>query len=205
MSTKSTNSSREEEYAAPHVPDEPSTERAEPSKDELFEVLSNRRRRYALHYLEWRDGVVQLDDLAERIAAWENGAADAVTSAERKRVYTALQQFHLPKMEQAGLVKYDERRGVIERTEAEDEIDIYLDLVPEDEIPWSYYYIGLSIIGLFLTGLSALGLPLLSALSPAVWAAGFVCLTLLSALIHAHRDREHRLGGAESPPETTFE
>lgn len=178
------------------------TKPAEPSKDELFKVLGNRRRRHVLHYLEWRDRPVRLDELAERIAAWENDTTEeAIGSDERKRVYTALQQFHLPKLEDAGLVRYDDRDGTIERTEAGERLDVYLDLVPEDDIPWSYYYVGQSALGLALTGLSAVGLPLIAVLPPSAWAVGFVCLILLSALVHAHRDRQLRLGATREPPD----
>src|SRR6056297_3161656 len=37
------------------------------SRDLVFDVLKNRRRRYALHYLRRADGSVQLSELAEQV------------------------------------------------------------------------------------------------------------------------------------------
>ncbi|MCU4754270.1 hypothetical protein OB919_20185 [Halobacteria archaeon AArc-curdl1] len=178
----------------------------EVSKDDLFKVLGNRRRRHVLHYLEWRDRPVGLDELAERIAAWENDTTEeAIGSTERKRVYTALQQFHLPKLEEAHLIAYDDRDGTVARTDAWDRVDVYLDLVPEDDIPWSTYYVGVSSIGLAVTGLSAVGLPFLSLLSPIAWAACFLVVICGSGLAHVRRDRRLRLGRTEVPPEVRLE
>ncbi|MFT4881353.1 MAG: hypothetical protein ACI9CA_000112 [Natronomonas sp.] len=38
-------------------------------RDETFNLLSNHRRRYALHYCKRRDDPVTLSDLAEQVAA----------------------------------------------------------------------------------------------------------------------------------------
>ena len=141
------------EINGPAQPD--SGPRSEPSpepeitEDELFDVLSNRRRRYAVHLLEREDEPLRLGPLAEQIAAWENGIEPyAVSSAQRKRVYTALQQIHLPRMDEAGIVAFDDRAGLVEATEAMDAMDVYVDLVEGRDIPWSGYYLGLSTIGI---------------------------------------------------------
>lgn len=82
--------------------------------DELFKVLSNRRRRYVLSYLTQHATEVDLGTLATQIAAWENDKdVSQVNGMERKRVYTSLQQVHLPKMDDSGVVKFDKRSGTI--------------------------------------------------------------------------------------------
>src|SRR6056297_2116585 len=66
--------------------------------DDLFKTLSNRRRRYVLHYLKQHagTGAVPIRTLSEHIAGWENGVDVAtVNSKQRKRIYTALHQTHL--------------------------------------------------------------------------------------------------------------
>lgn len=81
-------------------------------REEILDILSNRRRRYALHYLKWNGCETPLRELAEHVAAWENEReADQLSYAERKRVQNALHQFHLPKMDDHGFVEYDTRRA----------------------------------------------------------------------------------------------
>ena len=87
--------------------EEPTDRSGSPTEQEVFDILSNRRRRYALYAL-LNDDTTTIGSLAERIAAWENDCpVDEVTSTERKRVYTALQQSHLPKLERTGLISFD--------------------------------------------------------------------------------------------------
>ena len=54
------------------------------------------------------------DELAERVAAEENGVPrEELSSAQRKRVYVSLYQTHVPKMEDAGLVDYDQETSMV--------------------------------------------------------------------------------------------
>lgn len=97
-------------------------------KDETFHLLSNQRRRDALRYLADHDGSVDMRDLAEQVAAWEQGTTvQQLTSQERQRVYIALYQTHLPKLADHGVISYDQSRGTIERTERADQLEPYLD------------------------------------------------------------------------------
>ncbi|MFC7046607.1 hypothetical protein ACFQH6_15405 [Halobacteriaceae archaeon GCM10025711] len=55
--------------------------------------------------------------MSRQIAAWENGiSADQVSSKQRRRVYTALHQTHLPRMVRQGVIEYDQNSKVIELT-----------------------------------------------------------------------------------------
>lgn len=76
----------------------------------LLTVVKNKRRRDVLHALvNSDDGELALGDVADEVAARENNKAVVdVTSGERKRVYIALQQTHLERMEDAGLVELGE-------------------------------------------------------------------------------------------------
>ncbi|MFC7176179.1 DUF7344 domain-containing protein [Halosegnis marinus] len=123
--------------------------------------MSSRRRRYALHYLTQRAESVTIRDLSEQIAAWENNVErSAVTPKERKRVYTALHQTHLPKMDRLGVVVYDNDRGTVTLTDSVREFDIYLDVVPSDDLPWSQFYLALGGVLTALVAVAALGIPL---------------------------------------------
>ncbi|MDZ7730506.1 MAG: hypothetical protein U5K37_05745 [Natrialbaceae archaeon] len=107
-------------------------------------MLSCRRRRYVLHYLLQREGVTTLRTLVEQIAAWENGVeVEGISYEQRMRVYTALRQSHLPKLDDGGIVSFDRDRGTVELTDEAADLEVYLDLVPGNTIPWSQYYAGL--------------------------------------------------------------
>lgn len=98
------------------------------TKDDLFDVLQNGRRRRVLRILRGATGPVDVRDVAERVAAWENGKpVDAVASQERQRAYIALYQSHLPKLDEAGAVDYERSRGVVERLPVADQFDPFLD------------------------------------------------------------------------------
>jgi hypothetical protein len=112
---------------------EPTTSEAL-SKDTLFEILKNRRRRDALAYLKANDGVATLSDMAEFIAAKENDIEiGALSSSQRKRVYIGLYQCHLPKMAAAGVVDFEKNRGDIELRPEAAQLDVYLADVEEDD------------------------------------------------------------------------
>lgn len=172
------------------------------SRDEVFETLSNRRRRFVLHHLQEVDESATLSEIAEQVAAWENDSTmDAISSSERKTVYTSLQQFHLPKMEEMGVVSYDSREGTVALTEAAADLDIYLEVVDRYDIPWSFYYVGLSAIGSVMVALSAVGIEPFAAVPFSGWTV-FVLTTLtVSAVAHYMRTRQMHLGSDSQPPE----
>lgn len=173
------------------------------SRNEVFEILSNHRRRFALHHLQHNGDQAELGDLAEHVAAWENDIdVDEVSSTERKRVYTSLQQFHLPKLNEKGVVSYDEREGVVELDSLSEGIDIYLEVVEGRDIPWSQYYVVLGVVDLAMVAAAFMGLSPFTALPMAGWGI-FVAVTfLVSALAHAYLHRtKMRLGNPEKPPE----
>lgn len=127
------------------------------SRDEAFGILENERRRLVLELLQQEeDGTSTLSDLAERIAAVENGIErGAISSDQRKRVYIGLYQRHLPKMDDAGVVDYDQRAGDTTLTEAGAELYAYLDADPVQTPNWPKRYLAVAALGagLLLTGL----------------------------------------------------
>jgi len=99
----------------------------------LFHTLKNQRRRRVLRLLADRSEPIELGPLAESIAAREcDREVDRLGSQERKRVYIALHQCHLPKMDDADAVTYDKSRGRIERGPRFERFERYL---PETEDP----------------------------------------------------------------------
>jgi hypothetical protein len=156
-----------------------------PTEDDVFDVLANRRRRYVLRVLAADPvGPVDIGDLAERVAAWENERpVEEVSPAERKRVYTALQQSHLPKMEDAGVLTYDKDAGTVDPTPALARFDAHLSTGTEGEA-WHRRYLAVALVGgagLVAAWLGVLPAPLSS---EAVWAALVVVAVLVTALAH---------------------
>jgi predicted transcriptional regulator len=175
-------------------------EETELSEDDLFEILSNSRRRYALHALSSDADEWQLGNLAEQVAAWENGTEVAeVTRAERKSVYTALQQLHLPKMDEMGFVEYDKDRGTVRPTAVKDDVDIYLDVVRGDDIPWNEYYLGLSAVMAGLVVVAWLDIFPFSEVGDIVWAGVVVVAFSVSALAHYYLQEQMQFGEGDPP------
>ncbi|WP_336001245.1 DUF7344 domain-containing protein [Halorientalis halophila] len=175
------------------------------STETIFETLSNRRRRYALHYLKRVGEPVTIRDLSEQLAAWENGVdRSQVRPKERKRLYTALHQTHLPKMDRLGVVTYDSDRGVVALTETIDQFDIYFDLVAAEDIPWSQFYFALGGVTTAIVTIAALGV------RPFAGIGGFAYALLIALAFtaiggyHTLRDGRRVVGSAAAPPETTI-
>ncbi|MEM4782053.1 MAG: hypothetical protein QXG03_10915 [Halalkalicoccus sp.] len=86
------------------------------SKDDLFHLLQNSRRRAVLRYFAAHPDREEFDmrTIAEAIAAWENETTvEQLSSDQRQRVYIALYQSHLPKLDEYGVIEYNQSRGRI--------------------------------------------------------------------------------------------
>lgn len=116
--------------------------------DDVFSILVNRRRRDVLRHLKRHDGVLSHGELAEFIAAEENGKTVAeLTSKERKRVYVSLYQCHLPMMAETGVIKFERTGGTVELLPPAAQVERYLDGPPAEETPWWSYYLGIALGG----------------------------------------------------------
>lgn len=174
------------------------------STDDVFSILSNRRRRYTLYYLLQNGEDADMRDVVEQVAVWESDAATApedLNSAERKRVYTALQQNHLPKMADIGVIEYNKSRGDVEPTEQLNELDIYLDIVQGGQIPWSGLYLGLSFVSyLLILIVWVVGFPF-TLLSPLAWGAVVAAVFMISSVAHLYENRQQKFSAGDAPPE----
>ena len=173
------------------------------SRDTIHTVLSNRRRRWILHYLKGTaDGSADFRTLVDVIAAWENDQPAATLSwKQRKRVYTALRQSHLPKLDDADVIDYDRSRGRISLTEDARDVQLYLEYVPGNDIPWSQYYAGLTLVGIVLVVATTAGIVPFAALSGTALSWILVAMIACSALVHVSLSRRTRLGRDGPPPD----
>lgn len=166
------------------------------TRDEIFDVLSNARRRCIVHYLKKHgDRRVELCEIVDYVAAWEaDTSIDKLDSDRRKSVYSAVRQTHLPKLEDAGLIDYDHMRGGVELTDELQEVQLYLEYVPGNDTPWSEYYLGLSVVSATLVAVSWLGLYPFGAIPGFVLAFALAGVFGVSALIQMQEAWDHQIG-----------
>ena len=157
--------------------DEPAESSTTLDADERFHLLQNQRRRQVLRYLQdadtdpesdTDDGRVWMRDIAEQVAAWEHDTTVAqLSSTQRQRVYIPLYQNHLPKLDDAGVIDYDQSRGVVVPTDRADRLAQFLARADsnsdaDDRSPgadtWNGYYLGASGVGAAMLGGAALSL-----------------------------------------------
>jgi len=170
------------------------TTESELSQDVVLDILSSSRRRYVLYRLRDAEGAVELTELAEQVAAWENDTdPDQITEQERKRVYVSLYQTHIPRLDEVGIVAYDKESGQIELAEEATHIDDYLSS-GEEEINWESVYLVLAGASSVLLVLTVFG-PL-SGLSGTLVTGLVVAAFGIVAVVHAIT----RLRGDQSVP-----
>lgn len=165
------------------------------SRNDVFEILRNERRRLTLQYLDrCKRESVPLRDVVDYVASHENETPiEELDPGKRKAVYTALRQSHFPKMDELGVVRYDHLRGEIELTGAAKDVQLYLEYVPENEIPWHEYYLGLTAVGAALLVVTWVQIPPFDRLSWFALTVLFVLLYGSSAVVHAYHARRTRL------------
>jgi hypothetical protein len=179
----------------------PDDEAEEFSREVVFEMLSNQRRRYVIHRLLDADEEVELRELSRLVAAWENGKdPDDITPKERRRAYNALQQAHLPKMDDAGLVEFNASRGTVAAGDDLDDLQVYLEIVPGNEISWSQYYVLLGAFGASLSLATGVGVPPFDRIPGVLLAGAIALLFVVSGLAHVYHGRKTRLGADGNPP-----
>lgn len=88
----------------------------------LIELFADPRRRLLLHYLLDRDEGVPLWELSRRIATAETPPpADGPDGNRILSVYVSLYRTHVPALEDAGVVEYDETERVVSLADRADE------------------------------------------------------------------------------------
>lgn len=150
--------------------------------EEVFDILSNTRRRSVLYHLKCNGSTSDLRTLTQQIAAWENDVEpEQVSNQQRMRVYTALRQSHLPKMDRKGIIDFDPDRGTVELRDSAVTMDTYLRDVFDQGERWVYVFAGIGIVGLVLSLGSVLGVqPLVGV--PGIYLGLVVSIAVLLAV-----------------------
>ena len=174
------------------------------TREHVFSLLSNRRRRYVFYSLEREGGTATIGDLATCIAAWEECVpVEEASTNQRKVVYNALQQSHLPRLAERCLVVYDRETGFVELTERGAQLDDYLERVPVRDLRWSRLYLGMAGVACALAGALAVGVPTVARVSGEAWFTLLAFALFVVAVCNVSVQRTEQLGAGEEPPEPT--
>lgn len=164
-----------------------------PTRDDVFEMLSNERRRCAIYYLQRQDGPVDVRSVVDYVAAWQNDTPiSEVSTPERKCVYSALHQTHLPKLASVGLIEYDTDRSQVRLRDDAEVARLYLEYDPGNDIAWSSLYLGLATLGTVFAVAYAVGLPPFGTVGAGTLIWGLVVLFGATAGGHVLHDRRNK-------------
>ena len=161
-------------------------------REQIFELLSNERRRGAIHYLKREQTEAPVDELVDAVVDWERGDRPS-----RASVYSSMVQTHLPRMAEAGVVEYDREANVVRPTERLQEVQLYLEYSPRYDIPWAEFYLALAAVSAALLSVVWLGIYPFERLGGMTVAAVVVACLLVAAMVHVYQTHRHRLGGQE--------
>lgn len=88
------------------------------SPETTFDLLSDRRRRTVVAFLLIHKRSLTVSDLAKLIAEREHETEITELSGDEVRaIHTDLYHVHVPRLADAGVVEYDEKRDLVEPTE----------------------------------------------------------------------------------------
>jgi hypothetical protein len=105
-----------------------------PGIDEVLTLLSDRYRRHALACLDGLPDPVALEDLTDQVAGREfQQPPDRVSMITRTRIATELHHTHLPKLEEAGIITYDDDAGQVTEIIVREPLTGFLDKVRRHE------------------------------------------------------------------------
>ena len=168
---------------------------------EIHDVLSNERRQMVLGRLRDSEGTMSARDLSEYIAERETGESPPPRNI-RQSAYVSLHQTHLPKLDELGIVEYDESEKTVTLDEAASrEVSVYMETVPKYGISWSEYYVGVSVLGLLLLVAAWIDVPVVSSAPPAALTGAILVLIAVSAAYQTVQQGSsilHRLGAVGS-------
>lgn len=165
------------------------------SREKIFEILRNERRLYVLKYLKAHSNeVVTVEELVEYVAAHENDTpVEELTATQIKRMYTGLTQSHLPMLHENDVIHYDKQAAEVELTDRAREVELYLEWVPENEIPWPHYFLGLSLVAIAVLAANTFGIPPIGGVSVSVLSGVIVLAFLVSSAVYLREQKRNRV------------
>lgn len=147
---------------------------------EIHEVLSNERRQLILEFLGQADGPLSARDLSEKIAAAETDESPPPTNI-RQSAYVSLHQTHLPKLDELGIVNYDQSAKTVELNDRAHRINEYRATNPSDERPWTELYLSIAVLGLLAVAAAEAGAPVVTGIGSLSLATAAIVIIAASA------------------------
>lgn len=129
------------------------------------EAVLHPRRRLVLYYLRERSAPVEVEELADRIAAWERGRGgvgraredvrvrEDVTADEREAVVASLRRHHIPHLAERGVVTYDPDRDRVAYDTDDSRLAMLLANDPRTSVAWHVVFLALTGVSAVLLGL----------------------------------------------------
>ena len=155
---------------------------------EIHDILRNWRRRMVIKELKSSAGSMTLRDLAETLAASESGESPPPRNV-RNSVYNSLHQTHLPKLNDAGVVTYDENRKTVSLESQARDVGLYMEVVTQYGITWATFYRRLMTLALLTLVGEEIGVPVLDAVPPLALLGVFLATVAASGLYQLWSDR----------------
>lgn len=163
---------------------------------EIHDVLSNERRKMVIDLLREERTEMSARDLSEYIAERETGESPPPRN-KRQSAYVSLHQTHLPKLDDLGIIEYDQSdKTVALDDEARQQVSVYMETVPRYGLSWSEYYAGVSALGLLLVAATAVDVPVIASVDGIAYASVVLALVGASAVYQTARQGSsllHRL------------
>ncbi len=155
----------------------------------IHDVLSNDRRRLTIESLREKGGTATVSDLAVSIAAVESGTNPPPTK-KRQSVYVSLHQTHLPKLDSLDIVSYDSDDREVELLDRVEEVEIYMEVVPQYGLSWGEFYFGWGLLGLLSVAGVRIGVPMLSEIDVVVLSVVFFVGLVLASAYHVYGQQD---------------
>lgn len=168
----------------------------------VAEAIQNARRRYTLYYLHKKKAPVELTDLVLQVAAWENCCQpEDVPVAQRKSVYSALHQTHLPYLEERGIVEFDRETNEIECPLNNSEFELSLANDQRTTVRWFRVNLLVAGVGTVVLAGQVANVPLFDLISPLMLASVLVVSHLILGVFHWYDVHRWRDRMSEMPPD----
>lgn len=104
------------------------------SQDRILDLLSARRRRFALYCLYLYANPMRLPDVAEQVTEWEHGKPGEELLEERLRTYNDLYHSHVPKLDEADVIEYNQDEDMVELSVNVTQLRPYLERTAEEDL-----------------------------------------------------------------------
>jgi hypothetical protein len=152
------------------------------SKNEIFELLQNDRRRHMLQILHKR-GSQSIHSIIDEIIRLEG--RDESDSNFRKSVFNSILQNHIPMMMNLNVISYEKDAEMVKLLPLAKEFNAYIEITKKGDIPWSTFFLGLGTV--FLAGSILIYTRLIKFVTSFQWVFLMLVVFLIFSLVH-HRN-----------------